>query len=375
MQNNKALKVVGGAFLICWMAAAHATTQITVDQQGSAVEWQVNVSGYTVESTDLSIGGPTQGQNGTTPSGCADDPFVCSYEVPGGTNPTFNTSGLVGGQYNWRLVVSPDTGAGSSQCGTESSIRDAQGGDQGQNSGGGGSTPEDLYLQCLRDAGLLPPADEVLTFSGSFLVTGSDLIVPDDTTPPVPGDNIPPTANCKDVTVVADAGSCTATANVNDGSSDPDGSIASLVQDPAGPYGLGTTNVVLTVTDDKGATDSCSAVVEVVDQQEPAVQCNTPATIVPPDAPISFTASGSDSCGAVTTTVTSYDCYKFTKKGKRVDKKDSCVVTLSGATATIGDSGGVGTFIEWTATTTDGSGNSSSALCKMEVANPGKGNK
>jgi len=363
MHNNKALKVVGGIVLICWIVPAQATTQVSVTQQNSTVEWQVTASGYTVGGIDLTISGPVQGTAGTVPSGCDDAPFVCHYRAPGGSNPTFTTTGLVGGQYNWEVTVNPATGDGSA-CQSQSSVREAQDGDQGLTDAPN-STPEDLYLACLRQAGLLPPADEVLKFSGNFLISGSSTVIP---TP-----NAPPIANCKNVTVVAGANSCTAVADINDGSYDPDGTAISTSQDPAPPYPLGTTNVVLTVTDGE-ATANCSATVTVVDQQAPAVQCNTPATIVPPDAPISFTASGTDSCGPVTTTVTSYDCYKFTSKGKRVDKKDSCVVTLSGATATIGDSGGVGTFIEWTATTTDGSGNSSPALCKVEVANPGKGN-
>ena len=67
----------------------------------------------------------------------------------------------------------------------------------------------------------------------------------------------------------------------------------------------------------------------------------------------------------------SYDCYTFTKKGKRIDKRDSCVVSFGGATVTISDSGGVGDIIQWTVSSHDVSGNSVQATCTVNVLNPG----
>lgn len=66
-------------------------------------------------------------------------------------------------------------------------------------------------------------------------------------------DNLAPVAQCQDVSVEADQTSCTAEADVDDGSFDPDGDPITLEQDPPGPYGLGDTLVTLTVTDDGGA--------------------------------------------------------------------------------------------------------------------------
>jgi hypothetical protein len=90
----------------------------------------------------------------------------------------------------------------------------------------------------------------------------------------IPGVNLPPEAICKNVTVNTDPGVCTAaSASVDDGSFDPDGDAITLVQVPPGPYPLGPTNVTLTVTDDQGASDSCTAIVTVVDITPPLVSC------------------------------------------------------------------------------------------------------
>lgn len=91
--------------------------------------------------------------------------------------------------------------------------------------------------------------------------------------------NRPPEAVCQNVQVDADAdceGQVTP-AMVDNGSSDPDGDPLTLTLDPPPPYALGATNVTLTVTDDKGESDSCSAVVTVVDVTPPTVAC--PANI------------------------------------------------------------------------------------------------
>lgn len=182
--------------------------------------------------------------------------------------------------------------------------------------------------------------------------------------------NQAPIALCQDVTVAAD-GSCAASANVDAGSYDPDGDALTITQDPPGPYGVGVHPVTLTVTDPLGASSSCNATVTVTDETGPVISCNAPATITPPDAPISFTATASDACGAATVQVTSYDCYTFTKKGKRIDKRGSCAVEILGDTVTITDSGGVGDILEWTVSATDANGNTSQSTCQVTVVNPG----
>lgn len=93
--------------------------------------------------------------------------------------------------------------------------------------------------------------------------------------PPIPMDNKPPVALCANVDVVADASTCSvASASINNGSTDPDlGDKITTVQTPAGPYTLGITPVVLTVTDTAGLTANCSGTVTVVDATPPIVTC------------------------------------------------------------------------------------------------------
>jgi hypothetical protein len=115
--------------------------------------------------------------------------------------------------------------------------------------------------------------------------------------------NLLPVAQCKNVTVNTDPGVCSASASVNNDSFDLDGGSMTLAQSPPGPYGLGATNVTLTVTDDQGASDSCTATVTVVDNQAPSITCPAPQTTEctgPGGATASFTATVTDNCsGAI----------------------------------------------------------------------------
>jgi hypothetical protein len=95
--------------------------------------------------------------------------------------------------------------------------------------------------------------------------------------------------------------------------------------------------------------------------------------MTPPDAPISFTAMATDNCDMSPSVVISdYDCYMYTKKGKRIDKTESCVVEVVGDQITILDSGGVDDHIEWTVEATDECGNISTGQCEVLVVNPAK---
>jgi uncharacterized repeat protein (TIGR01451 family) len=128
-----------------------------------------------------------------------------------------------------------------------------------------------------------------------------------------------------------------------------------------------------TAEDARGNSSSCVQTIEVVDTTPPDIQCNAPSTIKPTDAPISFTATATDNCaGDPSVEIIGYDCYEFTKKGKRIDKTESCIIEVNGETITIVDSGGVDDNITWTVRANDNCGNVSDATCSVMVVNPGK---
>jgi microsomal dipeptidase-like Zn-dependent dipeptidase len=119
--------------------------------------------------------------------------------------------------------------------------------------------------------------------------------------------------------------------------------------------------------------DDCDQTIQIVDTTAPVIACNAPATIVPPSSPISFTATAPDNCDpSASVEIVGFDCFSFTKKGKRIDKtEDGCVTAIDGDTFTILDSGGVDDTITWTVRATDRCGQVSETVCSVEVINPG----
>lgn len=77
--------------------------------------------------------------------------------------------------------------------------------------------------------------------------------------------NSPPLALCRDVSACANSATCSAFANVDDGSVDPDGDALQLTQNPSGPYALGRHRVELTVRDSHGEAHLCTGEVVVED--------------------------------------------------------------------------------------------------------------
>jgi uncharacterized repeat protein (TIGR03803 family) len=117
--------------------------------------------------------------------------------------------------------------------------------------------------------------------------------------------NRPPMARCHDVTVSAGP-NCDADASVDNGSFDPDtGDTIMLRQEPPGPYPLGVTPVTLTVTDNHGASNSCTATVTVMDTTPPTISdvAVTPNVLWPPNhkmVEVSVDYTATDNCGGVT---------------------------------------------------------------------------
>jgi hypothetical protein len=131
----------------------------------------------------------------------------------------------------------------------------------------------------------------------------------------------------------------------------------------------GAESYVLRVVDTNAQTDEDTTAAQVVDTTPPVIACNAPATIKPPDALISFGATATDVCDtAVTAEVIAYDCFAFTKKGRRISKLESCVVSFLGDTLAIHDIGGYGDHIQWTVRAPDDSGNVGQTTCEVVVA-------
>jgi hypothetical protein len=144
--------------------------------------------------------------------------------------------------------------------------------------------------------------------------------------------------------------------------------------DAPGLFPLGITTVDWMATDDSNNAAMDTQNVTINDMIPPSVFCNAPNMIVPPDAPVSFTATAMDVCDAeVDAEITEFECFQFTKSGKKIDKGESCVVTFSDDTINILDSGGVGDHITWTVSATDDSGNQTVQMCEVVVENLGQG--
>ncbi|WP_157231851.1 immunoglobulin-like domain-containing protein [Hyalangium minutum] len=95
--------------------------------------------------------------------------------------------------------------------------------------------------------------------------------------PNIPLPNRPPVARCRDVTVAA-TNTCDRPADINNGSSDPDGDDIECTQNSAGPYTIGSHTVTLTCTDPSGDMGMCTATVTVTDSVAPVVTLFGPAS-------------------------------------------------------------------------------------------------
>jgi hypothetical protein len=117
--------------------------------------------------------------------------------------------------------------------------------------------------------------------------------------------NQPPVALCANRSVCTTPGQCQGDADINNGSSDPDGDTLTLTYSPVSPYSLGATAVSLKVDDGKESA-MCSATVTVNDCEKPIVTCPPPQTLecVAGGASATLVASATDNCGSVSATCT-----------------------------------------------------------------------
>ncbi len=160
--------------------------------------------------------------------------------------------------------------------------------------------PTNIATNYQGDAGLSSSSQSFgveTTASTSYTVVVND--VAGNLPPPVPPNtytlqipacaincniNLLPIAVAHNVTVIAAIIGGSANANIDNGSSDPDGDPITLTQTPAGPYAVGVTGVILSVVDTKGATVQATANVTVV---------NPGFTLAPTLPSVSTTAGGS----------------------------------------------------------------------------------
>ena len=144
-----------------------------------------------------------------------------------------------------------------------------------------------------------------------------------------------------------------------------------VINDAPDLFPIGLTGVLWAATDDSGNQSMDGQSVTVQDTTPPEIFCNSPETITPPDAPLSFTSSAEDICDTdPSVVITEYNCYKLNKKGKLINKKSSCIVSFDGTTISIQDTGGVDNMISWTVEATDNHGNQSIETCEVMVINP-----
>jgi hypothetical protein len=126
-----------------------------------------------------------------------------------------------------------------------------------------------------------------------------------------------PVAICQNITVPADA-NCEAAvsgAAIGSASFDPENGALTYQLIPAGPYALGIHTVQLVVTDLMGATDTCSAVITVVDNTPPVALCQNIVRNLNGQNevlldPAMLDDGSYDNCGAVTLSLstTRLDC-------------------------------------------------------------------
>jgi hypothetical protein len=171
----------------------------------------------------------------------------------------------------WGKVTWNQEAQGSTPSGTliKAEVRSAE------NTGDLAALP---YVEVTNGGGFAGQVGRYLEVRMTLRIVDLDAVSPILSDVTIEPSNQSPTAICQDVTVGTGPAACTATASINNGSSDPDGDPLNLSQLPS-VFGLGTTSATLTVSDPLGMSASCSANVTVVDDAPPSITCPAPTTI------------------------------------------------------------------------------------------------
>ena len=222
---------------------------------------------------------------GTAPP-CSITNFAITEPVctPGTANSTFTVSFcVVGGSGNY-IALNPANNISYGTSGSNAPLNGMVSFIAGGNSGG--TTP-----------GVMAEV-ELINSIGSC--SGGTL----DILPPVCVANQAPIAVCQNVTVDAN-GDCMGTAVAADfdgGSTDADGDPLMFTLDNTGPFPLGPTNVMLTVSDGTDS-DMCMATITVEDNTPPVLDCSGIVTALDADADCMTLSAGSativDNCSPV----------------------------------------------------------------------------
>gem|GEM_PF-930337 len=201
--------------------------------------------------------------------------------------------------------------------------------------------------------------------------------------------NTAPVAICQNVTVAAD-GNCEGVVtaeDVNDGSFDPDGDLISFSIDPCGPYPLGDTVVMLTVSDGV-ESDTCEATVTVVDTTAPVVSVGDMAVLWPANHKYrefklsDLVVSVDDACGglldvdAVGTIVSIYSDEPEDAKGNGDGETTDDIVILGASSFKVRSEragGGNGRVYGVTFEVVDAAGNVSVGTCYVGAAHDQSG--
>jgi len=117
--------------------------------------------------------------------------------------------------------------------------------------------------------------------------------------------NRPPQAVCRQDLMLRAGETCTASADIDSGSFDPDGDAITRDQSPASPYPLGETPVTLTVQDVYGLSDSCATTVHVDDFSSPIPDPELPTVSGQCSAEINSVPTATDNCDGVVAGATS----------------------------------------------------------------------